>query len=143
LLLHRQFAVSAASQDPLQNSAETAAKKVNAPLCIYKHIVPRDYFRICYSLKFPEIYKQETEYFRFLFACAAKRKMLILKKGNRKVPVPLNLGGFILLEVTLQQTLQGNAVAGLVEGRLMDGFSVIILWKHQIVLTISGAYGIL
>jgi len=40
------------------------------------------------------------------------------KRGNRKVPVPHRNQVFILLEVTLQQTLQSNAVAGLIAGHL-------------------------
>ena len=52
------------------------------------------------------------------------------KKRNRKVPVPLDLGVFILLEVTLQQTLQCLAVTGLVASHLVDGVIGCVAPQH-------------
>ena len=42
------------------------------------------------------------------------------EKRERNVPFPLDLGGFILLEVTLQHALQSLAVSSLVAGHLVD-----------------------
>ena len=43
------------------------------------------------------------------------------EKRERNVPFPLDLGAIFLLEVTIQQTLQGNTVASLVTSHLVDG----------------------
>ena len=67
-----------------------------------------------------------------------------IKKGNRKVPVPLGNAHFLLLEVTLQQTLQGDAVASLVTSHLVDGVvdsiqAVLLGADSQIELALSCA----